>query len=89
MSYPTTNLCRLRFPVEYKLPSLFDSRKELALYSLLIQLLLLLSSKLSKIERHCNALDIDSTNVFDKILVLFQFRCNLDPFKCFTVIFFS
>ena len=42
--------------MEYKLPTLFDSLKKLALYLLFIQLQLL-SSKLCKIERHCNALD--------------------------------
>ena len=75
--------------MEYKLATLFDSLKELALYSLLIQLPLLFSSKLCKRERDCNALDIDLTNVFDKILVPFLFRCSLGPFRCLTVIFLS
>ena len=42
--------------MEYKLATLFVSLKELALYSLFAQLPLLFSSKLCKIERHCNAL---------------------------------
>ena len=75
--------------MEHKLSILFDSLKELALYSLFLQLPLLFSSKRCKIERHCNTLDIDSTKVFDKMLVSFLFRCNLDPFSCLTVIFFS
>ena len=73
----------------HKLATLFVSLKELALYSLFTQLPLLFSSKLCKIERQCNALDIDYTNVFDKIFASFLFRCNLDPFRCLTVIFFS
>ena len=48
--------------MKHKLATLFDSLEELALYSLFIQLPLLFSSKLCKIERHCNALDIDSKN---------------------------
>ena len=75
--------------MEYKLTTLFDSLKELAFYSLFIQVPPLFSSKLCKIERHCIALDIDSTNVFDKMLVPFLFRCNLDLFRCLTVTFLS
>ena len=74
--------------MEHKLATLSESLKELALYPLFIQLPLLFSSKLCKIERHCKALDIDYTNVFDKMLP-FLFKCNLDPFRCLTVIFFS
>ena len=72
--------------MEYKLATLLDSLKELTICSLFIQLPLLFSPKLYKTERHCNGLDIDSTNVFDKMLVLFLFRCNLDPFRYLTVI---
>ena len=75
--------------MEPKLATLLDSLKELALFSVFMQLPLLFSSKPCKIERHCNALDIDSTNVFDKILVPFLFRSNLDSFRCLTVILFS
>ena len=60
--------------MEHKLATLFDSLKELALHLLFIQLTLLFSSKLCKTERHCNALDIDSRNVFDKMLVPSLFR---------------
>ena len=55
--------------MEHKLSTIYDPLKELALYSLFIQLSLLYLSKLCKIERHCNALDRDFTNVFDKMLV--------------------
>ena len=74
--------------MEYKLATLFDTHKTFALFSLFIQIPLLFASKLCKVG-HCNALDIDSTNVFDKILAPFLFRCNLDPFRCLTVIFLS
>ena len=79
--WATTILFRLHFLMEHKLGTLCDSFKELALYSVFIQLPLIFSSKLCKIEHHCNALDIDSTNVFDKMLAPFFFRCNLDPFR--------
>ena len=75
--------------MEHKLSAVFDSLKELALHSLFIQLPLLYLSKLCKIERHCDALDRDFTNVFVKMLVPFLFRCNLDPLRCLTVTFFS
>ena len=52
----------LRFLKKYKLATSFDSLKELALYLLFLQLPLLFSSKLCKMERHCSVLDIDSTN---------------------------
>ena len=66
-----------------------DSLKKLVLYSLFIQSPLLYLSKLCKIDCYRNALNIDSTNVFDKMLVLVPFRCNLDTFKCFTFFFMA
>ena len=67
----TTVLFRLCCRMEHKLATSFDSLKELALYLLFIQLPLLSTSKLCELERLCNTLDTDSTNVFDKILVPF------------------
>ena len=61
--------------MDYKLPILSDSLKELSLYSLFIQQPILFSKKLCRIEHNCNDryifLDINSKNEFDNMRLHF------------------
>ena len=73
LRWPSTNLFKLCFQMKYKNTTLFVSLKELALYSLFIQLPLLFLSKLWKIERYCNGLDIE---FYKRTWFVQVFQCN-------------
>ena len=82
-----TSLLKLRLGRDFKLLSLSNT---LVLYSSGTNLpLFLLLFRLWKINCHGIEFEIASVKLLDIIVVPLLFRCNLDPFKCLSVIVFS
>ena len=84
---PRTSLLKLRLRRDFKLLSPSNT---LVLYSSVTNLpLFLLLFRLWKMNCHWIEFEIASVKLLDRIVVPLLFRCNLDPFKCLSVIVFS